>query len=1196
MLSRFGRIFRRDSREMVMPQEAKPLMRVLEPRVLLDAAGMETASDMADAAGVHAGLADDYANELAAAPEAPARPAKDLARDMVFVDGSVENLAELLSEIDPSAEVHVLDLSSDGVEQIAAVLDGRTDLAAIHIFSHGDSGVLNLGSGSLTGDTITTSHVQALTRIGASLAEGGDILIYGCDFGAGEAGRAAAAQLAAVTGADIAASDDLTGSVEKGGDWDLEVVQGDVETGAYKIEGFKGILAAFELGTNADPTITLADTRTLPANNNGVTVYGGVGSVAVWENAGEVTLANGTTQLVDVVATVTGISDNNTGVYFGTRGTGGTDAVDDFRIIIVNDHNFTADPNDNAQVRDTGTATIRWQIFEAGTNQTVEASDGEVGLTISDIDGRDGTPATREAIGAELATLSSYTVQAGTNLFVDNDGTYIFADGTQDQNDEEASWVRYNWDSVSSLTMVYRTQVSNAYFHHDGDGDLVFTNPNTAFATGIDLDSNDSSGATGSSYQTVFFSDATTGVPVEIADGDIDVQNAGNRATSATITLTNAYDGDELVLNTALLTSLGITGTVTTVTPGDATGGGEIRVDLTGAASTQDYQSAIQSIAYNTTNIAAVSDLTPGNPYINPRSIDVQVFDGTFASGVANTAVTFNNIANAPTATRDLYVTNEDTTLAVPFANGLLSNDTDAVDTPASMTVSSAVDAAGTAITINAVGAASPTVHTLAGATPALQTQYPGGVGQLTLFADGSFDFVPTGDFSGTAFFNYTVTDSGGFTASSYASINVQGVADTPNVPTFVSSVANEDAPSAIVDITATQGDADGSETLRYAVSGIPSGYSFTDGTRVVTSSALTDVFYLDDWDVDQVQLLQPALSNHSDVDVVLQLTVTSTEPNGDTTSASNSIVFNYAAVADAPVLSLMNGSAGPGALMNLPPLIDAQLTDTDGSETLVEYRFSNIPAGASLWDGGTQLMPVGGVVTVLAADFPGVRLLTPNTLGSYSLDVEIIAQETNAQDDVAVFQATSGVQTLNFTVDNVDDPIDANDDTYTVFAGQTALLSPIANDDVPDGGPQIITIDGQAVSAGDTITLTSGAGTVTLNPNGSLTFVASNTLSGQTSFTYELVDALANDPNIDPSDTATITIDAPTWRLTGDTTVAEGGAAANYSISLDAVPPAGTPISVDISAIEVDTTAADHDDIVAAIQAAADANPNFTF
>ncbi|NJN49429.1 MAG: DUF4347 domain-containing protein, partial [Alkalinema sp. RL_2_19] len=61
------------------------------------------------------------------------------------------------------------------------------------------------------------------------LSENADILIYGCNFAQGESGERAADTLAQLTGADIAASDDLTGATDLGGDAELEVHKGVVE-------------------------------------------------------------------------------------------------------------------------------------------------------------------------------------------------------------------------------------------------------------------------------------------------------------------------------------------------------------------------------------------------------------------------------------------------------------------------------------------------------------------------------------------------------------------------------------------------------------------------------------------------------------------------------------------------------------------------------------------------------------------------------------------------------------------------------------------------------------------------------------------------------------------------------------------------------------------------------------------------------
>ncbi|MEL7274408.1 MAG: Ig-like domain-containing protein, partial [Pseudomonadota bacterium] len=1167
MLSAFGKIFKSKKQQVSAPQADKPLMRALEPRVLLDAAAMETARDMA-ASATHADLADAHMAAQAdnISDDMPTEghvPARDLSRDVVFIDGNVTDIGALLSELDPDVEVHILDLQSDGVEQIADLLDGRSDIAAVHIFSHGGQGFLNLGSSQLSSDTISTSHVEALTRIGASLAEGGDILIYGCDFGAGETGRAVAAQLAAVTGADIAASDDLTGSADQGGDWDLEVEAGQIETRAFAALGYGHTLDAFELGSNDAPVVTLADTRTLTPTGLGTITAGGVGSTATWENAGIVTFNDGSTAAVDVRATVDSVSNALTGVGFGIR-SDGTGDVDDFRIIIYNDNNPTADTNDNPQVLDEGVVQITWEIFLAGTN--TKASFGEVGLTISDIDGRDGVVATREALGAETGDLSSYTVQAGTNLVDTNTSGFIFVDGTQDQNDEESSWVRFNWNSVNELTMQYRTHTPQAFYHHDGDGDLVFTNPNTSFATGIDLDADDSSGATGSSYQTIYFSPSTgTGTPVEIADADISVNNTGNRQTSATIVLTNALAGDVLEVNQPILNAIGLTSTTDTSVPG------QITITLTGDASSVDYQTAIQTITYRSTVNGSAIDLTP-------RSIDVEVFDNSFSSGVANTAITFGTVINQPTAIRDLYIADEDTMLSVATAAGVLANDSDPQN--GALTLSAATTSAGAPITVNAVGAVAPVSTTL-----------PSG-GVLTLFDDGSFTYDPANDFSGVDYFNYTTMDTGGFTADSFASINVRGIADTPSVPASpTSTVSNEDLATNPINITSVETDGDGSETLVYSVTNIPVGLTLTDGINTFTSATPADTVDVSEWDLTNIFLTRPGVDSHSDQDLVLQLSVSSVEPNGSTATVVRDLIYNVAAVADAPNLTGTNGNTGVDVPVRLAPLVNASLVDTDGSEEIVSYTLSNIPSGYQVLNDGTPLTITGGSTTFSAADLADITIeTTTGFTGTYTFDIIATSQETNPQDDVAVATADSAVVTISVTTDTADDPVTAGDDTANTNPGTPVTLSVLNNDGVPDGGATITQINGANIAVGTPVNLPSGNGTVVVNANGSITFTPTALYSGGETFSYTVADL---DGDTDVAD-VTVTLN-PQWTLTGATTVAEGNAV-DYVLSLVGDMVAGQQASVTLDITDIDTTAADYSSLNAVLADLAASRTDLSF
>jgi Ca2+-binding RTX toxin-like protein len=174
------------------------------------------------------------------------------ARELVIFDASVSDLPVLLAGLREGVEAIALDPNQDGVEQVAAILSNYQDLDAIHLLSHGSAGRLALGNSTLTSETAATRYGDALAGWGAALAEGGDLLLYGCAVGAD--GGALVSEIAAATGADVAASDDLTGAAALGGDWVLEVVRGMVDAPlAFQqqvLERYRQVLADAMYWTN----------------------------------------------------------------------------------------------------------------------------------------------------------------------------------------------------------------------------------------------------------------------------------------------------------------------------------------------------------------------------------------------------------------------------------------------------------------------------------------------------------------------------------------------------------------------------------------------------------------------------------------------------------------------------------------------------------------------------------------------------------------------------------------------------------------------------------------------------------------------------------------------------------------------------------------------------------------------------------
>ncbi|MBD3873691.1 DUF4347 domain-containing protein [Pseudomonas kunmingensis] len=162
--------------------------------------------------------------------------------EVIVIDAGVSDWKTLVAGLSPDIPVILLPAGSDGVAALAAGLAGYGELSALHLVSHGGSGYLQLGDTRFDAAALAT-HGDELAAIGAHLAPGADLLVYGCSVAAGEAGAAFVADLAAALGgADIAASTDRTGPLALGGDWDLEYAAGEIETVLpFTVQGMQGI-------------------------------------------------------------------------------------------------------------------------------------------------------------------------------------------------------------------------------------------------------------------------------------------------------------------------------------------------------------------------------------------------------------------------------------------------------------------------------------------------------------------------------------------------------------------------------------------------------------------------------------------------------------------------------------------------------------------------------------------------------------------------------------------------------------------------------------------------------------------------------------------------------------------------------------------------------------------------------------------
>ncbi|MEH2379699.1 MAG: DUF4347 domain-containing protein [Nostoc sp.] len=176
---------------------------------------------------------------------------------LVFIDPQVEKYQNLVAGVLPNTTVIVLDADQNGIEQISQVLATHRVINSLHIVSHGAPGQVYLGNSQLSHETLNR-YAWELMDWANVLSADAQLLLYGCEVGQTQQGKAFVQRLSELTGAVVAASDDLTGSTALGGDWELEVSTGAiVPTLAFEAEvmtAYASVLGVVILDTSFNTT------------------------------------------------------------------------------------------------------------------------------------------------------------------------------------------------------------------------------------------------------------------------------------------------------------------------------------------------------------------------------------------------------------------------------------------------------------------------------------------------------------------------------------------------------------------------------------------------------------------------------------------------------------------------------------------------------------------------------------------------------------------------------------------------------------------------------------------------------------------------------------------------------------------------------------------------------------------------------
>ena len=481
----------------------------------------------------------------------------------------------------------------------------------------------------------------------------------------------------------------------------------------------------------------------------------------------------------------------------------------------------------------------------------------------------------------------------------------------------------------------------------------------------------------------------------------------------------------------------------------------------------------------------------------------------TNGAGLVATSTFKINVTNTPpTAVNDVFVTNEDTTLT----GNVLANDTD-VDSPSLTAAVVSLPAHGT----------------------------------VTLNANGTFNYVPVPDYNGTDAFSYKANDGIADSGVATVSITIAPVNDAPTVaPQFVST--DEDTPVAV---TLAGGDIDGDALTLAVVTGPahgtlsgsgaaltytpaanysgPDSFTFKANDGALESAVATvtiGVAPVNDPPVaandgfvtsEDTALTGNVLANDTDVDSPSLTAVLVGGPAHGTLTLNPNGSFTYAPAAN------YNGSDGFSYKAN-----DGAADSGVATVSITITAVNDAPTATAEPVTTSEDTPVP--VTLAGADVDGDALTfavvtgpAHGTLsGSGASLIYTPAANFNGQ-DTFTFHASdgslsSGPVTVVITVAAVDDPPVATNDAF-VTSEDTALMGNVLANDTDIDSPSLTA----AVVSGP------AHGTLTLNPDGSFSYVPAANYNGTDAFTYKANDGTADSGVATVSIAVTAVNDAPT-------------------------------------------------------------------
>ncbi|WP_131588685.1 cadherin-like domain-containing protein [Mycolicibacterium phlei] len=507
---------------------------------------------------------------------------------------------------------------------------------------------------------------------------------------------------------------------------------------------------------------------------------------------------------------------------------------------------------------------------------------------------------------------------------------------------------------------------------------------------------------------------------------------------------------------------------------------------------------------------------TPVANYNGTDSFTYTVSDGQGGTAVGTVNITVIAVNDAPVAVTDNYSVNEDTVLTVPAGTGLLANDTD-------------VD--GGALTV------------IANTNPAH--------GTLTLNPNGTFTYTPHENYNGADSFTYTVSDGQGGTAVGTVNITVNPVNDRP-VAVNDSFNTDEDTPLN-GNVLTNDIDVDGDTLSATLVMG-PNNGTLTlnsNGTFTYTPNANfygTDTFFyrVNDGTVngqtagvvtitvtpvndppvaanDSFTVAEDTtysgnvLSNDSDVDGNPLTVISHTDPSHGTLNLNPNGTFTYTPHQDYHGTDSFTYTVSDGQGGTADATVDITVTPVNDRPVAVNDSFTTDEDTAVSGNVLTNDTDPDGNNTIQSAEVvigPSNGTLTFNeTTGEFTYTPGLNFNGTDSFTyTISDGSLTSEEATVTITVEPVNDPPVAVNDTIATNEDTQVTGNVLTNDTDPEGKATIVSAAVVTGPSNGTLTFNETTGEFTYTPNANF--------NGTDSFTYEITD---NSGAV--SNTATVTI-----------------------------------------------------------------------